>query len=338
MTDYAIIGLQFGSEGKGALAGYLANRRQPDVCVSNWSPNAGHTFRETSGHKLVVRCIPVGAYSGYCQYAMLGPGSVIDPVIFLEEMSWLPGNVVVVIHPMAAIVYDRHRERELQFERIGSTMKGSAAASIDRMMRDPLLSSTAGEYFSKNSAGGAIVDASYYHSVMSMARLIQVEGCQGHSLSLYNGLYPYVTSRDTSIHQLKADVAWHDDRRLLTYGCIRTFPIRVANRAAGTSGHGYPDQMETSFRNIGVEPEFTTVTKLPRRVFTFSLLQLIDACTINNPHELYLSFCDYFDDDDKELFDLLTVIREVTSIQVKWQSYGPYMLDMIDHGAIRNEL
>ena len=41
---YMILDLQFGSTGKGLLAGFLAKSRQPDVVITAWGPNAGHTY------------------------------------------------------------------------------------------------------------------------------------------------------------------------------------------------------------------------------------------------------------------------------------------------------
>ena len=37
---YMIIDLQYGSTGKGLLAGYLAETMQPDVLAAAWMPNA----------------------------------------------------------------------------------------------------------------------------------------------------------------------------------------------------------------------------------------------------------------------------------------------------------
>jgi hypothetical protein len=79
----------------------------------------------------------------------------------------------------------------------------------------------------------------------------------------------------------------------------RTYPIRVANRydkdgnMVGWSGPAYPDQAEISFDAIGVGPEFTTVTKLPRRVFTFSTDQVKDAVRANGVGPIFLNFCNY---------------------------------------------
>jgi adenylosuccinate synthase len=325
MTEaYAIIGMQYGSEAKGALAGYLAKEWGPDLAIANWSPNAGHTYDD----KIVRRCIPLGSLSHNCHTVLLGPGSIIDPDIFQEEYDTLGGNVEVIVHPNAAIVTDLHRNIENDpnkgdFEKIGSTRKGAGAAAIERAMRHVKFPNVAS--FRKSVLPDAVISEEAYHNAISSAQLVQIEGCQGHSLSLYNGFYPYTTSRDTSIHQLKADVAWHEQIPVEVYGCMRTYPIRVA----GTSGPHYTDQEETSWNRIGVNPEITTVTRRVRRVFTFSRQQIIDAAMINFPKWTYLSGCDYVDEDLCD--EIINTIDIVTGNRPRWKSSGPLHADMQDN-------
>jgi adenylosuccinate synthase len=338
MTAYAIVGLQFGSEGKGALAGYLAAKRRPEVCMVNWSPNAGHTFRIAETGKLVVRMLPIGAYvSPLCRDVLIGPGAILDLAQLANEFDRLPPDVRVTIHPAAAVVVEEDLVTESAYVRIGSTMKGSAAASIRRMNRDPGNVAVVGQM--KNTIeevfrGKIKVDDEEYYRVlfgaMNRNATIQIEGCQGYSLSMYHGMYPYVTSRDTTVSQLLADIGWPYYEPVEVYGCIRTYPIRVANRGeAGTSGPGYPDQIELTWEQMGVEPELTTVTHLPRRIFTFSHEQVKRACRINGVKYLYLSFCDYIERrEDWRLLELIRKIEQETHARVKWQSWGPLLADM----------
>jgi len=328
MDHYAIIGMQFGSEAKGALAGYLALKREPDVIMCNWSPNAGHTFVDGQT-KIVRRCLPIGTISPGCEWVLIGPGAIIDPNILLHEMSTIKRSINVCIHPHAAIVRSHHSVLEQSYRRIGSTKKGAAAAAIERMHRDTDGQANIALYCEELLNHPHItINVDIYHHAMKNARLIQVEGCQGYSLSMYNGMYPYTTSRDTTIHQLKADIAWHGALSLSTYGALRTYPIRVA----GTSGETYGDARETTWDVLGVTPEITTVTKKERRVFTFSMEQILEAQKINDCEAFYLSFCDYYDENDKELSMLIDMIINVTDVPIMWQSYGPDFKDMVEYG------
>ncbi len=321
---YAIIGLQYGSEAKGALAGYLARMNEPDVVMANWSPNAGHTFRDGE-LKLVRRCLPIGTESPNCRFALLGPGAIIDPIILEEELKTIQG-ITVVIHPKAGIVLPRHSttEKDMGYSEIGSTLKGAGAAAMERMTRDTVDPNIAMNHILATNQ--VIVDEGFYHDIINNASVVQIEGCQGYSLSMYNGFYPYTTSRDTTIHQLLADVAWHGALPVSTYGALRTYPIRVA----GTSGPCHPDQRETSWDALGVAPEVTTVTKKTRRVFTFSEQQIAEAQQINACDEFYLSFCDYPPSSTHNLVDLLEVCGDILGKPVKWTSYGPDIGNMVE--------
>lgn len=325
---YAIIGLQYGSEAKGALAGYLALKHKPDVCMANWSPNAGHTFRD-GDFKLVRRCLPIGTISPECRYALLGPGSIIDPKILEEELKTIQG-ITVVIHPQAGIVLNRHMksERELGYSDIGSTLKGAGAAAQERMARDVVDPNIALNHIVTGQQ--VVVDEKFYHDIINNAKVIQIEGCQGFSLSMYHGFYPYTTSRDTTIHQLLADVAWHGTLPVSTYGALRTLPIRVA----GTSGPCHGDQREATWGEVGVTPEITTVTKKERRIFTYSSEQIAYAQQINACDEMYLSFCDYPALDGWSLIDIMENVGDILGKPIRWTSYGPDLSNMMESPGV----
>jgi hypothetical protein len=79
----------------------------------------------------------------------------------------------------------------------------------------------------------------------------------------------------------------------------------VANRfdekgnQVGYSGPVYRDQKEISWADIGQEVELTTVTKLPRRLFTFSYQQMYFAMKMCHPSLIFLNFVNYLDSFEK---------------------------------------
>jgi adenylosuccinate synthase len=164
-----------------------------------------------------------------------------------------------------------------------------------------------------------------------------VEGAQGFSLSMYHGQYPYVTSRDVTPWQVSADCglpfSWASYIKVI--GTLRTFPIRVNNRD-GSSGPCYPDQLELTWESLGLEPELTTVTKLPRRIFQFSQRQLDEAlvhCGGYWDTRLFLNFANYFK-EEKEVSDLIRQIEKPHPLslnppRVVWVGYGPDDKDVL---------
>ena len=309
---YMIIDLQFGSTGKGLLAGVLAKEKQPDVVATAWMPNAGHTFIDKNGRKFVHTMLANGIVSPRLRTLLLGAGSVINLASLYDEIvscADLLRGKCIIIHPHAVIVSEKHRQDEAKFVRIGSTMKGSGAGLINRIERNPENNPTAiaskeiDDFIEHCQSLGIdiTVGARDYDLAVRNADLIQIEGAQGYSLSMYHGYYPYTTSRDVTPAQMMADTCMPFDLDVEVYGTLRTYPIRVANRfdkdgnQIGTSGRGYPDQKEISWSDIGLEAELTTVTKLPRRIFTFSHQQTEEAIYRCAPKHLFINFCNYME-------------------------------------------
>ncbi len=72
-----IVDLQYGSTGKGLIAGYLAEKHGYDCVVNANMPNAGHTYIDDKGQKMVHKVLPNGIVSPSCDTVLIGPGSVL---------------------------------------------------------------------------------------------------------------------------------------------------------------------------------------------------------------------------------------------------------------------
>lgn len=338
-----IIDLQFGSTGKGLIAGYLAERDQPDTLVTAWAANAGHTYIDAHGRKYVHTMLANGIVSPNLSQILIGPGSVIDMDNLHHEILQNRdkiGNARIMVHANAAIIEQRHRDEEAgPMTKIGSTKKGCGAAAIQRIRRNPDDMNTAAALMQAHPVSKfvKVVSPREYNSALDQGEVIQVEGAQGYSLSMYHGFYPYCTSRDVSTAQVMADCgiptgrSWAD---INVIGTARTYPIRVANRfdekgaQVGYSGPSYPDQLETSFEALGQATELTTVTKLPRRIFTFSPMQIRDAIRQNGVDEVFLNFGNYCG-NLQHLNDICDHIYRAGA-PVRYIGMGPTVSDVYD--------
>ena len=339
-----VVDLQYGSTGKGLIVGKIAEDKQPDTIVTAWAPNAGHTYiasERLGKRKFVHTHLGNGIVSSSVRRVLLGPGSVINPeqlVAEIESCADLLKGVRICIHPHAAIATDRHVAEEAEpMTKIGSTKKGVGAAMIQRIRRDP---------DDMNIAGGCetvisqyVCTTEEYAEELEKSHSILVEGAQGYGLSMYHGFYPYTTSRDVSVWQILADCGIGGSvggltARLQIIGTCRTFPIRVANRfdtegaQVGSSGPCYDDQREISFEELGQPIELTTVTKLPRRVFTFSNKQIREAIRYNAVNEVFLNFLNYCRDE----VEVRTVVNGIvaTGARVRWVGLGPSYDDVFE--------
>lgn len=323
----AVVDLQYGSCGKGLLAGYLAKKHNPDTIVTAWSPNAGHTFIDSDGTKYVNTALPNGIVSKNLKRILIGPGSVINPEQFYDEMmryQHLLDGVDIMIHEAAAVVTQEHRDAEAAYAfGIGSTMKGVGEAVISKIRRPVDKRVIARDALMGTPLEGLVVDNLTYITELDIGREILIEGAQGFSLSINQGFYPYCTSRECTIHQLLSDCSIPRTGNLLVYGACRTYPIRVANRfkdgvQVGTSGPCYADQREIEWKQLGMEPELTTVTQLPRRIFTWSHQQMYEALRMNRCDYVFLNFTNYIglgeDPNGMGISDYLESIRVANGI------------------------
>lgn len=273
-----VVGGQYGSEGKGAITAHLAQRLGPrDLNIRVAGPNAGHTGYDAKGRKYALRQVPIGAVTSTCQLG-IAAGSEIDPEVLRDEIDRLDydGHDVsprLWVHPMATLIDERHKRYESELlltERVGSTGKGIGAARADRIMR---AARTARELVGEPEGDGLpslnVGWPDYPFGRFGQDRVL-IEGTQGYGLGLHTENYPYTTSSDCRAIDFLAMAGINPWDQAINRGngnrvslrvfvVARTYPIRVA----GNSG---PLKRETSWENLRLPAERTTVTQKVRRV------------------------------------------------------------------------
>jgi adenylosuccinate synthase len=86
MAVTVVVGGQFGSEGKGKVAQYLASEQRAAAVVRVGGSNSGHTGFATDGERHVLRQLPTAALLPDV-LCVLGPGSYIDADLLLAEIA-----------------------------------------------------------------------------------------------------------------------------------------------------------------------------------------------------------------------------------------------------------
>lgn len=293
-----LIGGQFGSEGKGSIAGFLAAHNHIDIAISNGSPNAGHTFID-SMRRVVVHHLPiVGALSSANQI-YLGPGSIIDPNILDWEMKAAGiARDRVWIHPRATVItgadIEEERNPESGAAQVASTQHGVGAALAHKIRRDRPLAAKM-----EKVLPGTVTEVNLTNLLRQGAMALCEVG-QGLGLAINSGAaYPYCTAREVSVSQTLSDCMVHPQFLGDVIMAVRTYPIRVGNlydtngSMIGSSGPWYADQDELTWEEIGVPAELTTVTKRVRRVATWSDIQYRQSLAQLQPDHIFLNFVNY---------------------------------------------
>lgn len=350
----ALVGGQYGSEGKGVVSAHLAH--EFDIHVRVGGPNAGHSFYY-GDQVFKMQAVPCG-WKNLESTLVIGRGGMIDLELLKRELEAV---AVVDPHVYQRVLIDTHTgvldpshhaaeggvEGELH-QRIGSTGEGVGAARAARMARNP-----AGYQFAKDfghfqlspscNLASCLRDNTpeFLNQSAQDGSRILLEGTQGSALSLIHGPWPFVTSADTNASQMAADVGMGPRRINKVVLVMRTFPIRVA----GNSG---PLNDELTWEQLSAElgvavTERTTVTKKIRRVGRWDWDLAQRGVTLNNPTSVALMFIDYIcpgdagktkmDDLSSESIDFINSVEDNLGVSVSMVGTGGDRWAVIDRVA-----
>lgn len=143
MVNLAVLGMQWGDEGKGKIIDFLT---PPFDIVARYQGghNAGHTVY-SGGEKIILHLIPSGILHRD-KLCLIGNGVVIDPKAFLNELSYLKDfgveiNDNLAISKNAHLIFPYHglvealNEERRGDNKIGTTCRGIGPAYTDRAAR-----------------------------------------------------------------------------------------------------------------------------------------------------------------------------------------------------------
>jgi adenylosuccinate synthase len=143
LSSIAVVGMQWGDEGKGKVIDLLSKSAR-HIARAQGGNNAGHTIVDgTTEYKFHL--IPSGILYPTTK-CYIGGGTVIDPASLLLEMEELRKNAILFDHRLflsqyAHVVFPYHRaldnlmELKKGKEAIGTTGKGIGPCYVDKMRR-----------------------------------------------------------------------------------------------------------------------------------------------------------------------------------------------------------
>ncbi len=144
MANIAVIGAQWGDEGKGKVVDLFS--QNADIVVRfQGGNNAGHTL-VVDGEKTVLHLIPSGALHPN-KLCVIGNGVVVDPEVLLEEIrglkqrGYLLDDSLLRVSEEAHLIMPYHKSIDQARERlrgkgkIGTTGRGIGPAYEDKVAR-----------------------------------------------------------------------------------------------------------------------------------------------------------------------------------------------------------
>ncbi|MBF0276980.1 MAG: adenylosuccinate synthase [SAR324 cluster bacterium] len=142
MTCVAIVGSQWGDEGKGKLVDFLTERADI-VARYQGGNNAGHTVK-FQDKKFILHLIPSGILRN--KVSVIGNGAVIDPAALFTEIEELK-NLNIPVEKYLKIsntahlvlpyhrVFDQLREKVRGDDKVGTTGRGIGPTYTDKITR-----------------------------------------------------------------------------------------------------------------------------------------------------------------------------------------------------------
>jgi adenylosuccinate synthase len=183
MTNTAIIGLQWGDEGKGKIVDFLAHNFDAVVRFQGGN-NAGHTIK-VAGNTYKLSLLPSGIISN--KLCVIGSGVVLDPVALFNEIYNLTkvgieiSNKNLLIASNCTLILSVHRTLDQLLEeqkgqnKIGTTHRGIGPAYEDRAGRRAVLIS---DLFCPQTTLERVKNLVFYHNLLRAslkAKLITTE-------------------------------------------------------------------------------------------------------------------------------------------------------------------
>ncbi len=295
-----LVGGQYGSEGKGHVAHYLS--KEYGLLVRVGGPNAGHTVYERP-RRYVHHHLPCGTRNSSAKL-LLGAGSCLFVESLLSEINQCEVTPErLAIDPQAMIVdpADRVAEQKKLVSRVASTAQGVGYATARKVLRGDMKSVVLArdvpqlKPYLRDST-------SVLEEAISNGDKVFLEGTQGTGLSLHHGIYPYVTSRETSASGCLAEagISPRYVRRIIMI--CRTYPIRVGGNSGDLANEISWSEVA---RRSGLDAvalrkaERTSTTNRRRRVGEFDWAMFRKAVSINGPTDIALTFADYLCKDNE---------------------------------------
>lgn len=316
MPGIAMIGAQWGDEGKGKVVDALAAEADLVVRYSGGA-NAGHTV-VVGDEVFKLHHLTCGTLHDR-PASVLGGGMVIDPWTFLEELDGLaarrdPGPVH--LSHEAHLVLPHHKKNDEGGGFVGTTGRGIGPAYSDKARRigvrlgdlldDATLEQRLGRLIEAKPNSTARVGwtsvavalaelqpvrerlaplvtdtGDLVRRALQRGERVLFEGGQGTMLDLAYGTYPYVTSSHPTVGGILVGAGVSHKALTGVYGVVKAFTSRVGHGPFATEIH---DEVTAGrLRGTGANQwdEYGTTTGRPRRVGWLDLPQLRYACEIN---------------------------------------------------------
>jgi adenylosuccinate synthase len=318
------IGGFYGDEGKGKIIAYLAiNDKYNLAARGGVGPNAGHTFvQNNKEHK--VRMLPSAVLNKDTKL-LIGAGVLVEPNTLLKEIKTFDAIDRTFIDFQCGIIEQHHQESDKKDdhlkETIGTTGTGTGPANADRALRKLKLAKDIPEV------------ALYLEDISNLINYsidnkenVLIEGTQGTFLSLYHGIYPFVTSKDVTASAICSDVGVGPKKIDDVLIVFKSYVTRVGEGPLANE-IGTKEAKEKNWL------EFGSVTGRERRAAPFDFNLAKKSIRINSATQIALTKLDIIFPECKGIREYSKLSKEAIKFIENIESESGIPVTLIGTGA-----
>jgi adenylosuccinate synthase len=282
-----VVDLQYGDCGKGKVAHHLCKENDyTHVIRYNGGCNAGHTIYH-EGKKFVTHHIPCGVFFGI--KSIIGPGCVIHPESFLEEIEELeaagiPARDLVGVAANTHVITDFHRAQDGKDTKIGTTRRGNGPAYRDKYARKGMRAIEIPELTEFLVEMYTELHENPDHDEIK----VLFEGAQGFGLDIDWGDYPYVTSSHCTVGSALLNGVPPKSVRNI-WGVAKIYETYVGAKTFEGSDKAFDD-----IRRVG--QEFGATTGRPRQINWLDFDMMAMALKVNGVNKLVINKIDVLEE------------------------------------------
>jgi len=255
-----VVGAQYGSEGKGAVADALAllcEEQQPGRlrwAVRTGGINAGHSVvRLRTGRKHRMQQLPATWANSPQVGLVVGAGALVHPPTLVREVKALAAAGMFEDRKASDCLKIDYRARphlEVHTGRsaadggvvIGATGEGVSHALIDRVRDRKNVKLDLRGHLPEELVECLCDTEELLNDTIDQGCDVLLEGTQGAMLDISLGEYPYVTHKQTGPAQWMMEAGLSPALTTDIWAVVRTYPIRVAGMSGRLDGElEWPD-------------------------------------------------------------------------------------------------
>lgn len=269
MANVAIVGLQWGDEGKGKIVDFLADQFDAVVRFQG-GHNAGHTIK-VGDKTYKLSLLPSGLIRN--KFSVIGSGVVVDPVALFSEIKKI-GEAGINISPEILNIADNcclilslHRDLDQHLEehkgkkKIGTTGRGIGPAYEDKAGRRAIRIC---DLFNETTLRDRLENLIFYHNLLRKSlnvAEVKVEDLMAELSQIKEQIAPFVKPAYEIFLKLNAckNVMFEGAQGALLDVNFGTFPfVTSSNTLAGQAALGSCLGANALTKTLGVLKAYTT--------------------------------------------------------------------------------